>query len=216
MKESINLAIRLFIITGVSALVLAFANKTTSPIIEQSRQAKYEESLKVAFADAESFESLDEGKLKELQAQDESILDVQIAKKGGSDEGYVYKVVGPGGYAGDIVIVLGVDSENKIVGYQVLESQETPGIGDRITKDEFVGPLMGKSLDQSIVAAKNPSADNEIQAISGATYSTGAATNAINSAQKASQLLKGNSSSNNSSEKTLSENKDSEDKKLSL
>lgn len=204
MKESLNLAIRLFIITGISALVLAFANKTTSPIIAASREENYQQSLKIAFEDADSFEKIEDSKLKEVQAQDETIIDVQAAMKDNQPVGYVYQVAGKGGYSGDVVIVLGVNNENNIVGYQVLESQETPGIGDRVEQDEFVNSVIGKSMNESILAVKSPSADNEIQAISGATYSTGAVTSAINSAQKANQMLNKDSTSKSTEEKKFS------------
>lgn len=41
MRSSINLAIRLFVITAISALVLAFANQVTEPIIEAKRLENY-------------------------------------------------------------------------------------------------------------------------------------------------------------------------------
>ena len=49
MRSSINLAIRLFIITAISAVVLAFANQVTEPIIEAKRLENYQKSLKVDF-----------------------------------------------------------------------------------------------------------------------------------------------------------------------
>ncbi len=190
MKDSINLAIRLFVITAVSAIILAFANKATSPIIEAKREENYQKSLKVAYPGADSFKGIDEAKLKELQAKDENLNDVQEAVKGGKTIGHVYKATGVGGYAGNVVFVFGVDNDNKIVGYSILESQETPGIGSRIGEPEFVKAVLGKSMEKEIAAVKSPKADNEIQALSGATYSTTAATNALNVAQKANAGLK--------------------------
>ncbi|MFQ9332809.1 MAG: FMN-binding protein, partial [Finegoldia magna] len=83
-----------------------------------------------------------------------------------------------------------VDNENKIVGYSILESQETPGIGSRIGDPEFVDSVIGKSMEKELSAVKKPQADNEIQALSGATYSTTAAKNALNVSQKANAGLK--------------------------
>lgn len=64
MRSSINLAIRLFIITAISAVVLAFANQVTEPIIEAKRLENYQKSLKVAFPDAESLNRLMKQKSK--------------------------------------------------------------------------------------------------------------------------------------------------------
>ena len=182
MRSSINLAIRLFVITAISALVLAFANQVTEPIIEAKRLENYKKSLKVAFPEAESFKPLDEAKIKDLKAKDENLDDVQEAIKGGKPVGHVY--------SGNVVFVVGVDNENKIVGYSILESQETPGIGSRIGDPEFVDSVIGKSMEKEISAVKKPEADNEIQALSGATYSTTAAKNALNVSQKANAGLK--------------------------
>ena len=45
-------------------------------------------------------------------------------------------------------------------------------------------------MEKELSAVKKPEADNEIQAISGATYSTTAAKNALNVSQKANAGLK--------------------------
>ena len=45
-------------------------------------------------------------------------------------------------------------------------------------------------MEKEISAVKKPQADNEIQALSGATYSTTADKNALNVAQKANAGLK--------------------------
>ena len=45
----------------------------------------------------------------------------QEAIKGGKPVGHVYKAIGAGGYSGNVVFVVGVDNENKIVGYSILE-----------------------------------------------------------------------------------------------
>lgn len=190
MRESISLAIRLFIITAISAIVLAFSNQVTSPIIEAKRLANYQKSLKVAYPKAESFKAVDPAKLKDLQSKDENLNDVQEAIQGGKTVGHVYKTTGVGGYSGNVVFVIGVDNEDKIVGYSILETQETPGIGSRIGEPEFVNAVIGKSMKKEIKAEKKPQADNEIQALSGATYSTTAAKNALNVAQKANAGLK--------------------------
>ena len=45
-------------------------------------------------------------------------------------------------------------------------------------------------MENELAAVKKPQADNEIQALSGATYSTTAAKNALNVSQKANAGLK--------------------------
>ena len=66
---------------------------------------------------------------------------------------------------------------------EVLESRETPGLGDKIYKDaEFVGGFSALSVEPEIVAVKKgtKSQPNEIDAITGATISSKAIVRIIN------------------------------------
>ena len=111
MKETVSLAARLFIITAVAALLLAVVNGYTSPIIAERESMEYQEALKVAFEEAEEFERIDEGKLNKIKQENDNIDDISIAKKDGKEIGYVAKVIGTGGYGGDIIFVVGVEKE---------------------------------------------------------------------------------------------------------
>ncbi len=58
---------------------------------------------------------------------------------------------------------------------EILDSRETPGLGDKIYKDAaFVANFASLSVDPEIVAVKkgNKSAPNQIDAITGATISS--------------------------------------------
>jgi electron transport complex protein RnfG len=66
---------------------------------------------------------------------------------------------------------------------EVLESRETPGLGDKIYKDlEFVAGFSALSIEPEIVAVKKgtKSQPNEIDAITGATISAKAIVRIIN------------------------------------
>ena len=67
MKETIRLTVRLFLITAIAGLILAFANSFTSPVIQQREKQEYENALKEVFADADKFETLEEGKLNSIK-----------------------------------------------------------------------------------------------------------------------------------------------------
>lgn len=189
MRETMTLALKLFIITAVSAIVLAFVNDKTKVVIAEREQEEYVESLAEVFPEADEFEDLDEAELKKLQEVDEQILDVAIANKDGNPVGWTVKADGKGGYGGSVQIVVGIDDQKNITGYTVLQSQETPGIGDVIEEDTFISSLLGKSVEGPIVAVDSPSAENEIQAISGATYSVNAVTNGLNAAVTALESI---------------------------
>lgn len=71
----------------------------------------------------------------------------------------------------------------RIVGMQVLDSRETPGLGDKIYKDRaFVANFENLAVDPEVHAVKKgkKSAPNEIDAITGATISSKAVVRIIN------------------------------------
>jgi len=112
---------------------------------------------------------------------------------GGYDEdrefvGYAMPAAGPG-FQDTIAILYGYNpAEKLVVGMEVLESRETPGLGDKIYKDAvFVGGFSALSIEPEIVAVKKgtKSNPNEIDAITGATISSKAVVRIINEAHTA-------------------------------
>jgi electron transport complex protein RnfG len=107
---------------------------------------------------------------------------------GGYDEegrfvGYAVPGAGPG-FQDTIRILYGYDpGRRQVLGMEVLESRETPGLGDKIYKDQdFVSAFQGLAIEPEIVAVKKgkKSAPNEIDAITGATISSKAVVRIIN------------------------------------
>ncbi|MEO5335691.1 MAG: electron transport complex subunit RsxG [Magnetospirillum sp. WYHS-4] len=66
--------------------------------------------------------------LKTAEGKD---MTVYRATKGGKVTGVAYEIVGHG-YAGPIKLMLGVDTEGRVMGVRALAHKETPGLGDKI------------------------------------------------------------------------------------
>jgi electron transport complex protein RnfG len=102
--------------------------------------------------------------------------------------GYAIPARGPG-FQDTIALLYGYKpAEKLVVGMEVLESRETPGLGDKIYKDAaFVGAFSALSIEPEIVAVKKgtSSQPNEIDAITGATISSKAVVRIINEAHAA-------------------------------
>ncbi len=102
---------------------------------------------------------------------------------GGDFVGYAIPGAGPG-FQDTIGLLYGYDaSSRQVLGMEVLESRETPGLGDKIYKDlEFVANFDGLSVDPTIVAVKKgtKTGPNEVDAITGATISSKAIVRIIN------------------------------------
>jgi electron transport complex protein RnfG len=97
--------------------------------------------------------------------------------------GYAIPSAGPG-FQDIIKILYGFrPAERRITGMEVLESRETPGLGDKIYKDRaFVSEFHDLAIDPEVVAVKKGtgSAPNEVDAITGATISSKAIVRIIN------------------------------------
>ncbi|TFV95668.1 FMN-binding protein [Algoriphagus kandeliae] len=118
------------------------------------------------------------------------------------------------GYADQIKIIYGYDPDNqKVVGFYVLESKETPGLGDKIEKDptfleNFTALDVALNDDQStlqnrVVTVKKGTKTNawEVDGISGATISSRAIGEIINaSASEWAPLIYKNKTAFNSLE----------------
>ena len=82
----------------------------------------------------------------ELEKEGKTVT-IYRARKEGVVKAALFKVA-QRGYAGDIQVLMAVDSAGKTLGVRVLKHSETPGLGDKIEvkKDPWVKSFNGKSL----------------------------------------------------------------------
>lgn len=123
----------------------------------------------------------------ELIATTETEKDEQAVYGAYDDEGIFagYAIPGAGpGFQDTIGLLYGYTPERQLVtGMEVLESRETPGLGDKIYKDAvFVANFTELLVEPEIVVVKKGqrSAPNEVDAITGATISSKAVVRIIN------------------------------------
>lgn len=57
---------------------------------------------------------------------------IYIAKKSENLTAYAIQATAPDGYSGNIVLLMGVQPDGKVLGVRTLEHKETPGSGDKI------------------------------------------------------------------------------------
>jgi len=97
--------------------------------------------------------------------------------------GYAIPGTGPG-FQDTIRLLYGYQpAERKVVGMEILESRETPGLGDKIYKDAaFVAEFRALAVEPRILAVKpgTKTAVNQVNAITGATISSKAVVRIIN------------------------------------
>ena len=170
MNKSIKLGFKLLLITSVTALALALTNNMTQPIIEAHQQETLKESLAVVY-EADSYEELEVDKPDTIEA---------VYKAG---DGYVFQILSPGGYGGDIEYLIGVDADHNITGFAPLNHAESAGFGAEMEEDAFKEGMVGVNMD-SEVKASAAGGENEIIGISGATISTNTILRGINDARE--------------------------------
>jgi electron transport complex protein RnfG len=187
MRDMVKPTISLFIICLVVSFCLAFVNGITKDTIAQRIEKDAEEQRKLVLSEASSFK-LAEG----WEDKDESglIRQAYAAYNGEVLIGYVFSVF-PKGYGGEIAVTVGISSENKISGVKIGNNNETPGLGTKTADDKFIGQYQDKDILKDFIVVKRPAAaDNEIQAVSGATISSTAVTKAVQaSAALGSKML---------------------------
>ncbi len=98
-----------------------------------------------------------------------------------------YAIIGIGsGFQDTIEILYGyIPQKRLIVGMEVLDSRETPGLGDKIYKDiAFQSNFKALTVEPTVVIVKKgkKSATNEVDSITGATISSKAIVRIINKA----------------------------------
>jgi len=185
MKETLKLGITLLVITAVAAGVLAFSNSITEPIIAEREKQERFGALYNIYPDAEEFLEVDEAKLKEVQSTYPNITEIIEIVSGGSTIGYAFNG-SAGGYGGPVNVLTGISvADNTVAGISIGSHSETPNLGDRIEDPSFTDTYKGKTTTEKLVAVASPSADNEVQLISGATISSFAVLTAVNEANEA-------------------------------
>ncbi len=184
-------ALILFAITLVSGTALgAVYGITKDPIDKAKNAAKYAAYQEVLPAAAEFDE---EGMKEKIDASAADLMaqgwgnvyiDSAAAAKdaSGNAVGYVISSTSKDGFGGEVKITVGIDGENKITGIAFLSLSETPGLGMNAQNPEFYSQYAGKDAQPLSVVKGGGAGDAEINAMSGATITSSAVTNAVNAA----------------------------------
>ena len=171
----------------ISAFLIVMSFELTLPRVQRLKAEALEKAIFEVLPGTvrtQAFGIDTEGNLYELKEGDKP--ETALYAGYNKDEklvGYAVEASGQG-YADIISILYGYDPEaQKIIGFQVLESKETPGLGDKINKDEgFLNNFKGLDVSVSndgklrnkVITVKHGEKQNpwEIDGITGATISS--------------------------------------------
>lgn len=167
------------IIAAIAALALAKVNDMTKGPIAENKKKELVAALKEVLPPFDNDPAQD---IREsIVGKDKKGRDITLtfynAKQGGQPTGTAFKWVNHEGYAGDIWVLVGVDTGGTINSIKIVEHKETPGLGDKYTKQSWYDLFRGKSLDNAKIAVKKDG--GVIDYTTGATITARAAANAV-------------------------------------
>ncbi len=140
----------LLIITMCTAFLLSFVNGITKDVIAENERKKTAEAVSAIFVGATDIKT-------------EEFNDVLLAVKDGDKLIGYYATVAPMGFKAEVNMMVGLDTDGKVIGIKILSNSETVGIGDAAFADGYLAGFSGKAESGELP-----------DSISGATYSSNA------------------------------------------
>ena len=187
MKEMIKNAAIMLAITIIAGFILGLIYENTKGLIAQREEQDKKDACMEVFQNASDFEEIEDCFTDaDRQSFDSNgfagdrIDDVvKAVSDSGETLGYVMTVTTSQGYGGDIQFTVGIQNDGTVNGISILSISETAGLGmeaENVLKPQFVN----KKADRFEYTKTGAMADNQIDAISGATITTNAVTNGVN------------------------------------
>ena len=167
-KDIIVPTVTLFVICLVITMALGFTNLLTVDKIAALEKKTQDEAMSTLLP-ADEYAEIEQNKSF-------------CAVKGGETIGYIF-ITGQKGYGGEIRVMTAVNLDGSVKAVTVLAAgDETPGLGQNVTKDTFLAQYAGHFGGIEVVKNGADSSLNQINAVTGATISSKAATGAVNEA----------------------------------
>ncbi|MDD6296536.1 MAG: RnfABCDGE type electron transport complex subunit G [Firmicutes bacterium] len=167
----VRLALTLFVICAVVAILLALVNQVTAPRIETINAEKATKALTAVLSDADQATKLDD-------FQDDTGM---VRAVYASPSGYAIEVT-PAGFGGTIDMMVGVSKDGKVLGVSIISHSETPNLGavaassnskGQAFREQFIG------LSGALAVSKD---GGSVDAITSATITSRAVTSGVNAA----------------------------------
>ena len=176
------------VLTGVAVVmggILAYVNHLTEGPINAQKEKTLADGIKtVMVCNDLVVANTEEVKQNDDKGKELTFTVYQIQDKQGKDLGAAVES-STMGFGGDLKVLVGFNPEGKILGYTLLEQQETPGLGSKADKwfqKGEKGDIIGKSPKEPLTVSKD---GGQVDAITASTITSRAFLLAINNAYKA-------------------------------
>ena len=166
MSQKIREVSVLFVVGITSAFLLSFVYKQTAPVISKYREESLKKSLSEVYIDPSV-------RFEEMKADT-----LWKVFKGEKYVGLIFRSEKKG-YSGKIRPIVGVDSIGKIIRVKMPKEElsETPGLGMKIAEEPFLNQFDNLTADE--IFLKKDKQQGKIDAVTSATISSRAATDAV-------------------------------------
>ncbi|MBP3436518.1 MAG: FMN-binding protein [Clostridia bacterium] len=162
-RKSLSPIIVLFAICLVVSFLLAGVYAVTKDRIAKAEEEALLNATKQVLQTADTFTPLSQKGIEGYTGHKDGVL-----------VGYVF-INAVKGYGGSVTSIVGIDCEGRVVGVSVSAPDETPGLGANVTKESFLSQFLTKP-DGYFSLGEN------VEAQTGATYSSRAVVDGINMA----------------------------------
>jgi Na+-translocating ferredoxin:NAD+ oxidoreductase subunit G len=173
-KQSAHIILTLSLIGMLSGGILALVSSWAFPLIAQRELEAKEAAIFQVQPEAVTYEQVPVDGMEVYQVFDEA----------GEPIGYSM-LYAENGFQSLIKVMIGLSQDmNTIIAIEILDQNETPGLGTLIKEPEYKDQFVGLSTTPNIVWVKGvpPSAPNEVQTITGATITSSAVVELVDTA----------------------------------
>ena len=176
------------VLTGVAVTmggILAYVNHLTEGSITQQKEKTLADGIKtVMVCDDLVVNKTDTVRQNDSKGKEQTYIIYQIQDAQQQDLGAAVEST-TGGFGGNLKVLVGFDTEGKILGYTLLEHAETPGLGakaDKWFQKGEKGDIIGKDPKEPLTVSKD---GGEVDAITASTITSRAFLLAVNNAYNA-------------------------------
>lgn len=189
MNKIVKNTVILTVITLVAGALLGLVYEITKEPIAVAKENAKQEAYKAVLSDAAAFHTYEDFDAEEAKSvvseagYTDDITEVAVAEDASGEAiGYVVSATSHDGYGGDISVSVGILSDGTVKGIEMLSISETAGLGMKADEPAFKEQFKDKQVEKFTYTKSGEEGDDKIDALSGATITTNAVTNAVDSA----------------------------------
>jgi len=179
-----NMALVLTIFSVVVGALLAYVNNVTAGPIKEIQSKQLADGIKSVMGGQNLTVSKIDTVSKQYEGKNYVFVIYKAVDMSNQPIGAAVEST-TGGFGGDLKVLVGFDKQDKISGYTILQTSETPGLGIKASswfQKGQKGDIIGKSRAQPLSVSKD---GGEVNAITASTITSRAFLKAVNQAYQA-------------------------------